>query len=602
MQNAINMKKYLLTSVLAATIGTMSYGQISQGGVPYSFTNNSMGVSKTLNVSDVNVHQWKFEEEEAEKESNARPYMVARNVDYPISFDDGTFITHKDGSVSWLLEINVPDAAGIDVFFNQLVLKPGVTLYAYGKNKKQILGAYTSESAIPSKTFILGPIIGSSYTIEFHFENVKLVSATHLDIPTLSVYFRGLEEDAKAYGLTEGASFLFDSSASCNVDANCNRSYDGWETSQFEDAKNASARIVVSNGGTMGLCSGTLVTATDYSSDNCNNLFLTASHCDGGNGRTDEHFDNWRFYFNYEHTECEGSNIAYQFRFVQGAKFLARSNYPSGVGNTSGSAPGLVQDFLALDLTTPIPETFDIARVGWNRRIDIAEINQDYSTDDYKFFIGFHHPGGNPKKQSISGIIHGNGTFNQFTVPATHWSTNFAIGCTEGGSSGSGLFDQNGNIIGVLSGGAGATAAQYSKISYGWENEWEQGKFEPYSGAVSRLKEWLDPLGTNQEVFFGTDATCSTVTIDEHDFSNNITIFPNPVNSGNLTIKFDEIIKNHINVSLVDVMGKTLHQKEYHVGSGSIIQLDVQQFATGIYFVVMESNGQKSTQKVVINN
>lgn len=602
MQKAINMKKYLLTSVLAGAIASMSYGQIGQGGVPYSFRDNSINTYQSVNVTGVDIHQWKFEEEAAEKEANAKPYTVARNIDYHIDFNDGTFFTNTDGSVSWLLEVSVPDAAGIDVFFEGLELMPGVTLHVYGKNKKQILGAYTTESQVPVKTFIAGPIIGDSYTIEFHFASPKLIAATHLNISKLGIYFRGLEEDAKAYGLTEGMASLFDSSASCNIDANCNLSYEGWETSDFVNAKNASARIIIPLSNGMGFCSGTLVTASDYGVHKCNNLFLTASHCDDGNGRTNEHFEDWRFFFNYEHAECEGSSIAYQFRYVQGANFLARSNYPSGVGNTSSQNPGLVQDFLALELTTSIPENYDIARVGWNRRSDIGLINQDFDTDEYKFFIGFHHPGGNPKKQSITGIIQSNGTFNQFTVPATHWATNFMYGCTQGGSSGSGLFDQNGNIIGVLSGGSGMTNALYSKISYGWENEWEQGRFEPYSGAVSRLKEWLDPANTGQEIFHGTDANCTTVSISETGFENNINIYPNPVSSGTVTVKFDDMSAGNIEVSLVDVMGKVHQTKTYNLGAGSSVELDVRPFATGVYFVVIETNGQKATKKILINN
>lgn len=596
------MKKYLVTTLLAGTMASMAFGQISQGGVPHSFNSNSNEQVKQLNISGLTIDQWKIEEEEAEMDGQAKPYMVARNIEYFINADDGEFSTHTDGSVTWKLEINVPGATGLDVFFSQLHLPEGVNLFVYGKTQKQVLGAYNAQSDIPEKNFIAGPIVGDSYTIEINYAHAGLVGQTNIDIQKLGVYFRGFEEEAKAYGFNEGLSDLYDTSAPCNIDANCNISFDGWETSQFEDAKNASAKIIIVGDGGMGYCSGTLVTSSSYNANNCKNLFLTASHCDGGNGRTDEHFEDWRFYFNYEHSECDGNTIAYQFRSVQGAKFLSRSNYPSGVGNTSNANPGLVQDFIALELNA-IPESYNTAKVGWNRRSDIAAMNADFNHEEYKFFIGFHHPGGNPKKQSMTSIIYGNGTFNQFSVPATHWGMTFAQGCTQGGSSGSGLFDQDGNIIGVLSGGSGNTNALYSKISYGWENTWEQGKFPPHSGAVSRLKDWLDPAGTGQAVFFGTDASCSTVGVEElKDMSESVNIYPNPVTSGRLNVRFDLPKVSNMNINIVDVLGKVLQTKQVSGHAAGQVELNVASYSNGIYFMVTEIEGQKVTKKFVINN
>lgn len=601
-KKAINMKKYLLTTLLSGTMASMAFGQVSQGGVPYSFTDNSSEQVKQLNISGLDIQQWRVEEEEAEIEGEAKPYMVARNIDYFINVDDGEFIAHADGTVTWQLEINVPGATALDVFFNQLQLTEGVDLYVYGKTKMQVLGAYNAQSNLPEKNFIAGPIVGDSYTIEINYANAELVSQNNIDIQKIGVYFRGFEEEAKMYGFNEGLSELYDSSAPCNIDANCNISHDGWETSQFENAKNASAKIIIAGNGGMGFCSGTLVASSGYSTNNCKNLFLTASHCDGANGRTDEHFSDWRFYFNYEHTECEGSQIAYQFRSVQGAKFLARSNYPSGVGNTSNQNPGLVQDFIALELNA-IPESYNTYKVGWNRRADIASMNADYSHDEYKFFIGFHHPGGNPKKQSIASLIYGNGTFNQFSVPATHWGMTFAQGCTQGGSSGSGLFDQDGNIIGVLSGGSGNTNGLYSKISYGWENTWEQGKFPPYTGAVSRLKDWLDPAGTNQAVFFGTDANCTTVDVKEHEnLSESVSVYPNPVTDGRLNVRFNLPRVTPITINVVDVLGKTVHSQQVSGHAAGQVEINLQSFTNGIYFIVSEIEGQQVTKKIVVSN
>ncbi len=100
-----------------------------------------------------------------------------------------------------------------------------------------------------------------------------------------------------------------------------------------------------------------------------------------------------------------------------------------------------------------------------------------------------HHPAGTQKKIAIDykPIVSYPGTINwdngSTTEPDTHWEAIFDIGYTEGGSSGSPLFDNHNRIIGQLHGG-GTLDGYYGKLSVSWE----------YGYTVSkRLKQWLDP-------------------------------------------------------------------------------------------------------------
>jgi hypothetical protein len=67
------------------------------------------------------------------------------------------------------------------------------------------------------------------------------------------------------------------------------------------------------------------------------------------------------------------------------------------------------------------------------------------------------------------------------------------LGTTEGGSSGSPLFDQDGYVVGELHGGDAACGNDrpdwYGRFSYAWD----EGSTDD-----SRLSVWLDPLGTGQ--------------------------------------------------------------------------------------------------------
>ena len=127
---------------------------------------------------------------------------------------------------------------------------------------------------------------------------------------------------------------------------------------------------------------------------------------------------------------------------------------------------------------------------------------------------GIHHPAGIVKKIAI--------THNSiYSYPAeitwennaispvnSHWFLRFDTGSTEGGSSGSPLFDNHNRIIGQLHGGAGGND-YYGKLSYSWHSS---------SFPSMQLRHWLDPdssgikimdgyspAGNDPEAFFYTD-------------------------------------------------------------------------------------------------
>src|SRR5690606_28179742 len=159
----------------------------------------------------------------------------------------------------------------------------------------------------------------------------------------------------------------------------------------------------------------------------------------------------------------------------------------------------------------------------------------------YNFFIGFHHPRGDVKKVSTGFAVQGNGNFNQDQVPGTHYYIPFNVGGSQPGSSGSGLFDVDGLLIGDLSGGqnASVTCAEdygreglYSKLSYAWENEFDQTAFPAHAGSASRLKEWLDPTGSGAEMVAPAETnTCVALSIDDvskTELEQALDIYPNP--------------------------------------------------------------------------
>jgi hypothetical protein len=121
-----------------------------------------------------------------------------------------------------------------------------------------------------------------------------------------------------------------------------------------------------------------------------------------------------------------------------------------------------------------------------------------------------HHPAGDIKKIST---FTGNTISTQWgSAAGSHWRVNWTAntnghGVTEGGSSGSPLFDgAAGYIIGTLTGGASYCTSpnapdQYGKMSFHWTANG--------TTSTEQLKPWLDPANQNILVFGGSADPCN---------------------------------------------------------------------------------------------
>ena len=101
--------------------------------------------------------------------------------------------------------------------------------------------------------------------------------------------------------------------------------------------------------------------------------------------------------------------------------------------------------------------------------------------------------------------------FTNTTPASTHWTVNLINGTTEGGSSGSPLFDQNMRVVGQLHGGENG-CAPVTKHYGKFDQSWTGGET-----AQTRLRDWLDPNNTgamttntiNIPSIAGPDLLCS---------------------------------------------------------------------------------------------
>ncbi|MEN9699264.1 MAG: hypothetical protein RLZZ301_462 [Bacteroidota bacterium] len=367
----------------------------------------------------------------------------------------GTWHTLANGDRLWQVKLVCENALTINLTFENTTIPAGNLLYAFNPSKDFILGAFTQEHIYEGQ---LGTelIPGTTAVLEYYVPKGNPVGNVQVAIVTHG-YRSANEFMEKAFG----------SSGACNHNVNCP------EGANWQNQRNGVVMLV---SGSSGFCSGSLVNNTQ---NNGKPYVLTANHC-YSNPAT------WIFRFNWQGTDCPNPTASPSFQSLSGAVLRARDT-PS--------------DFCLVEITGglqagSVPTTFTPYFNGW-----------DNSGSTPQMGCGIHHPSGDIKKISFENDPLISTTFG--TCPAnSHWGvTNWDTGVTEGGSSGSPLFDQNHHIIGQLHGGASACGAaslsdEYGKFSWSWN--------PAGTDSTKQLKYWLDPSNSGAVFIDGFDPLNAT--------------------------------------------------------------------------------------------
>lgn len=462
------MRKNLLSLGMIACLSYISQAQISQGGTPTSFYSNLDLKKTTLEIPSLNLDEIRSMDEIDSK--NGEIHKIARSVETDISLKDGSWNQLDNGQKVWTITLHSENALGLGIYYDDFYLPPGAELFLYNKEKTQVLGAYTSFNNPESGLWANELIQGDEVTLELTLSK-KSIGQPRIHINEVAYAYRDV------HFLNEYRQF--GDSDPCQVNVNCSPVGDAWQ-----DEKRGVARILVKDGSSYGWCSGSLINNTNQ---DCTPYFLTADHCAGSNMSD---VQQWIFYFNYEASACSNPSS-------EGS--LANQSMTGGTFRANGGNDGDAgSDFFLLELNNAVPDSYNPYFNGWDRSGNTSSSG-----------ASIHHPSGDIKKISTYSTALQTTQWNGSGYNS-HWyivwsSNNNGHGVTEGGSSGSPLFDANGRIIGDLTGGSSYCSAQtspdmYGKFSYSWESNG--------SGTTNQLKSWLDPANTGQTTLDGTNQPC----------------------------------------------------------------------------------------------
>lgn len=477
------MKKKLLSLGIAVLFGSFSFFAQNELKVQTKYEINKN--VPTQYITPPNMEQLKAED--LQRDRNGQFYRIGiATYTHVTPANAGLWTTLSNGDRLWQMKVKAPGAEALSFIFETFKLYDNASFWVQSLDGKLLRKKLTKADVLDHFQQHIALCFGDEMVL--NLLEPKGTQASEFK----------LEQVMYGYRSTGNPSIQkINESDNCQVNVNCSPEGNNWQ-----DEKRGVARILVVDGGSQGWCSGSLV---NNLAQDCKPYFLTALHC--GVTSTTSNFNNWKFYFRYEATGCTNPSTAGTLDdyLITGCVKKATSN---DGGGDSGS------DFLLVQLGSAANEATTISTLksaNFNAYWNGWDANNTPSNSG----VGIHHPSGDIKKISAytsnttTAGWNGNGLQSHWQLS---WSaTTNGHGVTEGGSSGSPLFNNNGGnsrIIGTLTGGSSYCTATsspdfYGKMSYHWQSNTTSGNIP--------LKNFLDPANTGVKVCDGSANPCAVV-------------------------------------------------------------------------------------------
>ncbi len=435
----------MILAALWSCLTTFSFAQISQGGKSlYSQGIITAKNATTETMPSFNVKEMLAEDDAKLKAGKEGPYRFGKEFQTNFNLSNsGRWTELGNGDRVWLFKVKSKGATSLNFIFSTFSLKGESRLFLYIPDHTNYLGGFTSANNGPDEVMGTAPLPGDEVIFEL-YEPATSRGLNRLQIGTVVHGYK--------------STFAFGDAGNCHININCPIA------AKWKD-QGESVAIIVDGGG---VCTGSMV---NNEMEDGTPYFLTANHCFSNRAPS------WVFVFDFEAPGCPNPTVAPPLtNSVSGSVLRARSS---------------ASDFCLLQLNQRPPATYGVYFNGWDALGNTPDSG-----------VGIHHPAGDLMKISF---YRGSSTSFNGNPRSENWLLSWLLQtATEGGSSGSPLFDQNKRVVGQLYGGGSACGNTltdyYGKFSVSWDR----------AGATrtNRLRDWLDPLSANNRVINGSYSEC----------------------------------------------------------------------------------------------
>ena len=382
-------------------------------------------------------------------------------VPAPLNLDErnGSWSRSAEGLSRWQLRVGSAGASSLALLLTDVHLPQEAELWFYDTAGLDVQGPITASRINASTRELSLPLVRSPAAVLEVRVPAALQNQVAFKISEGYHGYRSLSSVGSSENSPKAA--IGEDAESCNIDVVCP------EGNNWRNEIRSTVLLVTRN---VSLCTGTLVNNTRQDD---RALVLTANHCE----IRSTNVANLIAYFNTQSTSCGGNENGRIDQNIAGGSFLARDDN---------------SDFTLITLANLPPAAYNVLYAGWDARSGVAPQSG----------VTTHHPQGDEKKIAVfsspgtaqDDVCIGSGSgvsCDGFRVDS--WRITWSRGTTEGGSSGSGLWNQNRQLVGVLSGGGASCSTTTQPDFFGrMDRAWQAN-----TASNGQLKAHLDPIASN---------------------------------------------------------------------------------------------------------
>jgi len=470
----------VLVLVLAFNAGMLE-AQISHGGTP--LFNAPSSLLKSAGDDDFFIEMPPVDVDSLLKDDELNQSNMRGTFRFAHKFyvnvekgKSGKNYTLPDGTKVWQVGIRSNGAYSINVFFSEYKVPQGGKLFLYNSDRTHVIGSFTHENNSQGNILPIQPVDGDEIIVEYQepanseFEaKLKISEVNHDYIGILKVE-PGTDPQSPPAMVQR---------YTCMPDVLC---------ADPENDNMRSVVLITISGIYLG--SGSLLNTTNNDGEP---VLLTAAHCLDIELKPSTNYDNVAgtivCFFNYRRPVCNQTVSAIQ---------RMKGTQEMSIAGTQPLSIVLKNDMALLKLKETPPDYYQAYYAGWN-------VNPNAGTNAP--FVNIHHPSGFVARYGeTSGNLKIASFFTEIFNPGSHWEiSSWDIGATIGGSSGSPLFDNQGLVIGGLSGGTApidnGCLSKYPDYFFALYKSWE---YTPNAGSFL-LKDALNPQGLEVTQWEGYD-------------------------------------------------------------------------------------------------
>ena len=443
---------HLITFLSFLFFTNQSFAQLSQGGEPLPPRMLRHASSALfVEMESFDTESMIKEDSMAARHNRANRFAKKFFVDLRPE-NSGIRYTLADGTKVWQCGIRSKNAYSINLLFSEYHLPKGAKLFIYNSSRTHKIGAFTEANNGVYNKLPTSPVYGDEVIVEYQ-EPANAEFEGKIAIGEVNHDYRGLTLRGRPGSLS--------TQQTCHLDAAC--------FPQYEEVAQAVTLLII-NGDEY--CTGCLVNNVEQDGTP---YLLSAAHCflPTTNATSEVKAQNTVIFFNYQSPTCQTTIIGTEEMSLASAELVANEN---------------TLDLTLLRLAQKPPKQYRPYYAGWNA-----------NTPADPTYFGIHHPMSKTKKiltsvKDLSLVSYTSTDCGYSIQPDIHWLVSrWLDGTTEGGSSGSPLFDSKQRVIGALTGGASYCSNPRDDYYYAIQKVWE---YFPENNR--QLKYWLDPKNSGQ--------------------------------------------------------------------------------------------------------